>query len=479
MRRLGSCLWLAVAGLLGMYLCAAAWSTLERLRSSSEYLYGEAIVLDEVRRIGLGQPLYPAPDAVPLTVTAYPPAYYLVVAGLQHLAGDTGYGPGRVVSVVATLAAGGLLAWSVRQLAASWPGGLLAAGLFFTQNLTALLWAPAHRVDPLALCLSLFGIALATCGRTSLAALPLAAAVLTKPTYLAAPLAVVLTLWPARRSVFAFAGLFIGTLCACVGVGVWLTHGELLWHTVVANANPQDLTYFSAMVGSFLQFNALPMVAAGAAFGLCAERPERLWRTYFVLSGLETLLTVGKLGASSNYWLELTVATSALIGVLAVRITEVRPEWRFFTSASLAAVVFAALLASIPAYQATVSQAADQEFARLNAETTPRMDLVHMIADEPGAVLTDDPGLAVEAGKRVEFEFVVFTILAAQGVWHEQPILDAIGARQFGLVVLIESLDEPLRPLISARYSENVRAALRAAYAPAGQRSGYWLYRPA
>jgi hypothetical protein len=107
------------------------------------------------------------------------------------------------------------------------------------------------------------------------------------------------------------------------------------------------------------------------------------------------------------------------------------------------------------------------------------MDLVHMIADEPGAVLTDDPGLAVEAGKRVEFEFVVFTILAAQGVWHEQPILDAIGARQFGLVVLIESLDEPLRPLISARYSENVRAALRAAYAPAGQRSGYWLYRPA
>src|SRR5205807_96858 len=122
---------------------------------------------------------------------------------------------------------------------------------------------------------------------------------------------------------------FIGTLCACVGVGVWLTHGELLWHTVVANANPQDLTYFSAMAGSFLQFNALPMVVAGAAFGLCAGRSERLWRTYFVLSGLETLLTAGKLGASSNYWLELTVATSALIGVLAVRITEVRPEWRF------------------------------------------------------------------------------------------------------------------------------------------------------
>ena len=158
-----------------MYLCAAALSTLERLRNPSEYIYGEAIVLDEVRRIGLGQPLYPAPNALPLTVTAYPPVYYLVVAGLQNLAGDTGYGPGRALSVVATLVAAGLLAWCVRRIAGRWPGGLLAAGLFLTQNLTALLWASAHRVDPLALCLSLLGLALATCGRTTLAALPLAA----------------------------------------------------------------------------------------------------------------------------------------------------------------------------------------------------------------------------------------------------------------------------------------------------------------
>jgi hypothetical protein len=137
------------------------------------------------------------------------------------------------------------------------------------------------------------------------------------------------------------------------------------------------------------------------------------------------------------------------------------------------------LLASVPAYQATVSEALDREFARITSVTTSRMDLVHMIAQEPGAVLTDDPGLTVEAGKRVEFEFVVFTILATQGVWNEQPILDAIAARRFGLVVLIESLDEPIRPLIAGRYTERVRTAMRAAYAPAGQQSGYWLYRPA
>lgn len=462
-----------------MYLCAAAWSTLERLRYPAEYIYGESIVLDEVRRIVLGQSLYPAPDALPLTVTAYPPVYYLLVAGLQQLVRDNGYGPGRTLSVAATLATAALLAWTVRRITNKWYGGLLAAGLFLTQNLTALLWASAHRVDPLALCFTLLGLALAAGGRATLAALPLAAAVLTKQTYLAAPLAVVLMLWPVRRSVVEFGAVFIGSLCLCIGVGVWLTHGELVWHTIIANANPQDLTYFAAMVGSFLQFNALPLVAAGAAFGLGGGRRERLWRMYFLLCGAETLLTVGKLGASSNYWLELTAATSLLIGLSAACVETSKSRQPFFTSASLGAVVFAILLASVPAYQATVSQTLEQEFARLDLQVTPRMDLVQMIAEEPGAVLTDDPGLAVEAGKRVEFEFVVFTILATQHVWNEEPILDAIDARQFGLVVLIESLDEPVRPLISARYTESVRVALRSAYAPAGQQSGYWLYRPA
>ena len=464
--------------LIGMYLLCAAWSTLERIRYPSEYIYGEAIVLDQVRRIGLGQPLYATPDALPLTVTAYPPVYYVVVAGLQHLAGDTGYGPGRVVSVAATLVAAAMLVWSVRQIAGRWSGGVLAAGLFLTQNLTALLWASAHRVDPLALCLTLIGLALATRGRTTLAALPLAGAFLTKQSYLVAAAAVVLTLWPARRSMLDFGAVFFGCLAASIAIGVRLTEGQLLWHTVLANANPQDLTYFAAMIGSFLQLNALPLVAAVAAFGLCARRPERLWQAYFVLAGVETLLTVGKLGASSNYWLELSAATSVLIGVVAMRIREVRPERRLFTAPGLAALVFVALLASVPAYQANVSQALEQEFARRDNQPTARAELVAMAAREPGAVLTDDPGIAVEAGKRVEFEFVVFTILATQGIWNEQPILDAIAARRFGLVVLTTSLDDPVRPLISARYTETVRLALRAVYAPAGQLTGYWLYRP-
>ena len=116
-RRSARWLWTATAGLIVVYLAATGLSTFERVRNGAEFLYGEAIVLDEVHRIGLGQPLYPAPTALPLTVTAYPPLYYLLVGWLQQLTGDTGYSLGRLVSVAAVLASAGLLAWSVHRVA--------------------------------------------------------------------------------------------------------------------------------------------------------------------------------------------------------------------------------------------------------------------------------------------------------------------------------------------------------------------------
>jgi hypothetical protein len=404
--------------------------------------------------------------------------YYLVVSLLQQTSGNTGYRVGRMVSVAAVVASALLIAWSLHRITAYWAAGLLAAGLFATQNLTVLLWGPTHRVDMLALCFALSGLALATGGRTTLAALPLALAVLTKQSYLAAPLCVLLTLWPQRRAIATFGALFVGGLLLGVGVGSWLTGNQLLWHTIVANANPLDFDYFSAMLGAFAQFNALPLVASAALFGLPARPGERLWRVYFVLSGLAALATVGKLGASSNYWLELTAATSVLTSILAVRVADASAPHTAFTSAGLASLVLASLLACVPAYQATMQQTMAMYITGNAPEIVPRREAAALIANEPGAVFTDDPDLAVLAGKRVEFE-LIFTLLAIEGVWDDAPILNVIRTRYFGLVALQEPLDAPPRPLMSARLTENVRTALREAYAPAGQINGYWLYRPA
>jgi hypothetical protein len=468
---------MAAAGLIGLYLVVLALSFHQRVLDRTEYMYGESIVLDETHRLAEGQPLYAPPTALPLTVTAYPPVYYLVVGLLQHFSGDAGYSVGRMVSVTATVASALLIVWSVRRVCARWAAGLLAGGLFLTQNLTVLLWGPTHRVDMLALCFALSGLALATGGRSTLAAFPLALAILTKQTYVAAPACVLLTLWPERRAMLRFVGVFVGSVLLAYGIGGWLTGNQLLWHTVVANANPFDLDYFVAMLSQFAQFNALPLVAAAALFGLPARPAERQWRAYFVLSGIVTLATVGKIGASSNYWLELTAATSVLIGVLAARVSEPSAAPAAFASAGLAGLVLASLLACIPAYQATMNQTASIAIGGPPADIADRLQAAAFVADEAGPVLTDDPDLALQAGKPVEFE-LIYTLLALQGVWDEAPVLNPIRARQFGLVVLEEPLDAPPRPLLSMHLTDSVRDALQDAYAPSGRLGAYWLYRP-
>jgi hypothetical protein len=415
---------------------------------------------------------------------AYTPLYYGVVGVLQRVLGDNGYTGGRVISLVATLAGGAALGWSLKCLTARWSVGLLAAGFFLTQNLTALLWSPLHRVDSLALGLTLVGLALATAGRPSLAGVLFVLALMTKQTYLAAPVAVALTLWPCRKKLYRFGAIVVGGAGLIVAAAQWLSHGWFLWHTVTANRNEADMVTFAALMGSFLQYNGVPLLAALASFALPAAPGERLWRIYF-LGCLVSLPGLAKLGASSNYWLELSAAIAALVGLASSRLAA-WPMARLIAPS----VVAGSLFIAVPGYQALAVEAAANSAEVLRPSgphyvslvgdggAAPlRIDaaLVDRIAQERGDLLTDNSGLAVAAGKPIEFEFQIFQLLEAEGQWSEQPVLDAIAARRFSLVALMHPLDGPVD---GTRWTPALRAALRAAYVPDGEQAGFWLYRP-
>jgi hypothetical protein len=482
----GATLWALVAGLIGMYLVLFALCAAGRLaRPAEEFTYGESWLLDGARSVAQGEGLYSSADQVPLMHIAYTPLYYAVVGGLQRIVGDSGYTVGRVVSLVATLGGSLALAWSLKCLTSRWSLGLLAAGLFLTQNMTALLWAPLHRVDPLALGLTLTGLALVTAGRISLAGVVFVLALMTKQTFFVAPVAVALTLCPCRREFVRFAGIVVGGVAVSVGVAEWLSHGWFLWHTVVANGNEPDLFTFAALMGGFLQFNGLPVLAALASFALPAAPGERVWRLY-LLGCLATLPSLAKLGASSNYWLELSAATAAVLALAAYRLS-LWPMARVIAPTVVAGSLFVAM----PGYQATATEAA-VNIAELAQPPSPRylslvgdgdgistirVDsmFVEEVARTPGELLTDNSGLAVAARKRIEFEFQIFQLLIAEGHWSEQPILDAVAAQRFSLVALMHPLDGPIG---GTRWTPALHAALRDAYVPAGEQSGFWLYRP-
>lgn len=478
-------LWVLVAGMIGLYLVVFAASAAGRLlRPSEEFIYGESWLLDDARRIAAGESLYPPVDRLPLMHTAYTPVYYVLVGELQRVLGDSGYTLGRAISLLGALLGALALAWAVRRLCGgAWRYGVLAAGLFLTQNLTVLLWAPLHRVDALALGFTLLGLALATGGRTLAAALVLVVAVMTKQTFLVAPVAIFLSLWPCWRQMARFAVVFGGSLVVLVLAAQWLTGGWFLWHTVVGNSNEAEFDTFAQLMGGFLQFNGLPVLAALASLLLPSARPERMWRLYF-LGALATLPTISKIGASSNYWLEITAASVALLAIASHRLAP-WPQTRLIGPLIIAGALFVA----VPGYQANTREASDslsQAFSPAPEYLTMVSDVsvaplrvessfVRRVATEPGELLTDNPGLAVAAGKRITYEFQIFQLLHVEGHWSQGPILQAIKDRRFSLVALMHPLDGPAQ---GTRWTTSIRDGLLATYTPAGQQSGFWLYRP-
>jgi hypothetical protein len=483
--RVSGGLWALATALMAMYLVLFALSAAGRLaRPADEVTYGESWLLDGARDVAGGAGLYAPADRLPLMHTAYTPLYYLVVGELNRLVGDHGYTVGRAVSLLATVLGTAALACSVKRLTCRWSAAMLGAGLFLTQNLTMLLWAPMHRVDPLALGFTLAGLALATWGRASAAAIMFLLALATKQTYVVGPIAVACAVWPCRARLVRFAAIVVGGSVVGIGVGQWLTGGWFLWHTVIANGNELDLSTFATLMGSFLQFNGLPVLVALGSLLLPARPGERLWRVYFV-GCLLTLPTIAKVGASSNYWLELTAATSAVLALASHRLA----DWSLSRLVAPTAIV-GSLLIPLPAYQATAVEAAqnlveamrpsgsryvllvaDRGAAPYRVET----GFVAEIARESGDVLTDNSGLAVAAGKRIAYEFQIFQLLNVEGYWSDRPILDAVAARRFSLVAVMHPLDGPSQ---GTRWTATLRDALTAAYAPAGTRGGFWLYRP-
>jgi hypothetical protein len=268
-----------------------------------------------------------------------------------------------------------------------------------------------------------------------------------------------------------------------VAIAQWLTGGWFLWHTVIGNSNQATFETFAQLMGSFLQFNGLPVLAAAVSLLLPACPGERLWRLYFV-GTLVTLPTISKIGASSNYWLEITAATAALLALASSRLAG-RPETRLIPPV----IVAGALMFATPGYQATAREASDSLREVLTPSgylslvndvgTAPlrvERSFVDRIAAEPGDLLTDNPGLAVAARKPVLHEFQIFQLLHVEGRWSERPILDAIEARRFSLVALMHPLHGPAE---GTRWTASIRDALLSAYLTTGQQSGFWLYRPA
>jgi hypothetical protein len=146
----------AVAGMAAVFLLLYGYVALSRLGYPYEIQWMEGGMVDHVRRVLAGEPLYVAPsvDFVPYI---YTPLYFYLSAALSALLG-VGMLPLRLISLLASLGCFALVGLLVYRETRDRLAGGLAAGLLAATFELGGAWFDLARIDTLFLFLTLLGV---------------------------------------------------------------------------------------------------------------------------------------------------------------------------------------------------------------------------------------------------------------------------------------------------------------------------------
>ncbi len=326
----------ALAALTAAYLIYFADHGLQLLGFAYPLDYGEGPLLAQVERLREGTPiwrLYADPARPPFLIVNYPPVYPPGVALIAPLTGSV-LSAGRLLSLLSALAVVGAIALLARPRQA--PFGLPRASLLALLMLSVPVtreWAALLRVDMLGIALGLWGLVVLNTNRgpppplrAAGAGVLLLACLYTKPSLIAAPVAsggwLLWQAWrgpPAERHAWLRAAL---TLAGVVGVGGGVafavleiaSEGWFWFHVVAANANRWEATLARKFWQQQLALR-WPLAVAGlvGTLWILVENQRRrapaddpaLLALLYTAGGVVTAIGVGKVGAYSNYFLEL------------------------------------------------------------------------------------------------------------------------------------------------------------------------------
>lgn len=435
--------------------------------------YVEGVVLAAQEDVRAGRPLYNELNwtAPPYSINLYGPVYYHLGAWTADLlaASPGSLIPGRLLSL-ASLALALWALWRLQRelmdldLGSSVLGVILPLG-----TLPVVVFGAQYRVDVFAIACGLWGLVLAAEGgrRLWLAPVLFVLAVYTKPTAIAAVLALGLW-WLLDRRIREIA--IVATGCLVLG-GLWLA--ALAWLT--DGAFTQSVFGFNALPFSFGGFLAatrqglgggLIVVAAGLAAATVLDHRggERLAGLYLLVALVLALVTVGRMGANFNYFVE---ASLALGPVVAAAWDRSRRQAGCWLPGVLAAVLAGSLLWTGP--RAIREHRARSERALVEGR------LEQLI--RPGdTVLTMEIVSAVRLGAHpVSNDPFIFSRLAETGAWDQSQLVGDLRSGAVEWILADEDLTSPRSG--HTNWTDAVRDATEHYFQPVTTLGRLHLYR--
>lgn len=400
--------------------------------------YGEAPLVDQTMRILDGVNIYRTDlSSPPYTISNYPPLYMLFMTPWLAAFGPN-FWAGRLISSLSAWICAGLIGLMVYRFTSDRLAGWFSGGLFLSIS-DVIHWSSLARIDLLALAFSLGGMYLfATVAverrRFFAGVLLLVAAVYTRQSFLlAAPFAVfVWLLFLDWRQALRFA-LWMGGAVLVLGLLLQiLTGGGFYFNIVSANVNEYSLERLrEAGVHIWHELPILVILAGGSFLLFLCKIDGWKMTTPYLIGGVLSALTVGKIGSNINYFLELCAGLCLVCG-LVVHWAWVRQPLRILRVVIAAGLVLQALLL----IQVTRADFAREILYRRNY-TSELQHLASLIAATPGDIPADEyMGIGVLQGRRVYIQPFEMTQLARAGLWDEQAFIDDILAQKFPLILV-------------------------------------------
>jgi hypothetical protein len=465
--------------------------------------YGEGPLLRQLAYLQQGGTLaglYGDPGAPPYLIVNYPPVYLLVSQALGW--GLPALMAGRIVSALAGVAVA-LSIWRlVVQPSPPAYGRVFALCTTLTWFALPIVreWSGVMRVDMLGVALGLAGLVAVRHKRPLLGTALVVLALLTKPSLLAAPLA--LAVWmisqPWRQWV-RMAAVALAVVGIVAG-GITLAGGNIWLHVIQANVNLWDEALARGFWREAWQLH-WPLMIAALLITLSVvirswrqlTHPTTIWTSMaiaYTVGGIIVGLGIGKVGAYANYFLEWYAGMVWILGIGA-QSALAHTTWRRWLAVGCVLAGSLAVARYIPLWSETypkpygmiegqrpprlivggygVWQDVQRERQILDANAVTAAALNAEIAALGGPVFTDVPGVAAQAGVEAPMQVFEHRQLLDVGLWDQRPMLRMLANGEMPLVVL-DYLGNWMTP-------ESI-ALIQTRYAQSGSRGSFDLYQP-
>lgn len=406
----------------------------------------ESIVALHATMLANDGTLYYNNDAYPYTITPYMPIFYTASAVLIKI-GIPGLLAGRLISFAAMIGVF-IFSWKFVLLytRSRWYGWLTVALCASCTVIPG--WGVMGRVDMLAI---FFGVAAfhqyaryAVAGHRSLhwVGVLLIAAMLTKQTMVAGPIAIFALLWMEegfkRALRFGAATLAGGLLVFALLYGMF--GSRFLFNTIFANVNPFAFSKLSQHFDFYLislgQLVLVAVLGGWRAIRSSARAPF----VYLIVATLVLAATAGKIGSDTNYHLESAV-------LLAICVSVSLHSLDFFTSMFLSRKTWVTLLQvpllihtvnnvriMIPFFQSRFVQEYEMEALSRNLGK-------HLQDKQP--ILAMDFNSLLRTRGRLDIEPVIYNILVQAGRIDPEPLRRDIEAERLPVIMLHQDIDKP------------------------------------